>query len=258
MEKFKQYLLATALLAFAQLLLMPSLVMAQTVTSVDLVIIDATDKTVSSVLGTDIGGFGGTSETTLVWVALKVDDRVVTLVAHRNGFVSDTRLGFTSADCSTTPLMAVNNDLWPPVAMAGTNPSQLGNALYIPDLEEIPQMVTIESTMDTFGGAGCIGTGGGPKMVVPAIRIADLDNYFTPPFTVIAQDGQDLTALQQQVDDLEDQVDDLATEDASLQQQITTLEGNLMDHRHGYLTGQGKGHNSVSASTGPAFVPAAP
>ncbi len=156
MEKLKQYLLATALLACAQLILMPCLVMAETVTPAVPVVIDATDKTVSNVLGIDLG-IAGAIETNFVWVALKVDDRVVTLFAHRNGFYSDDRLVFTSANCSTTPLMVANNDLYPPVVVAGTDPSQLGNALYVPDLEETPQMETIESTMDSLGGLGVSG-----------------------------------------------------------------------------------------------------
>ncbi len=234
MEKFKQYLLATALLAFAQLLLVPCLVMAQTVTPAVPVVIDATDKTVSNVLGIDLG-IAGAIETTFVWVALKVDDRVVTLIAHRNGFASDDRLVFTSANCSTTPLMVANNDLYPPVVVAGTDPSQLGNALYVPDLDDTPQTITIESVLDTLGGRGCISGNRGDEMVVSAIRIADLDNHFTTPFTIQAQEGEDLAALQQQVDG---------------------LEGNLVDHRHGYRTGKGRGHNNTRARTGSAVFPA--
>ncbi len=234
MEKFKHYLLATALLACAQLLLVPCLVMAQTVTSAVPVVVDATDKTVSNVLGIELG-LAGAIETNFVWVTLKVDDHLVTLLAHRNGFASENRLAFTSANCSTTPFMPVNNDLRSPVAVGGTDPSQLGNVLYVPDLEEIPQMETIESTMDSLGGAGCVGTGTGLKMVVPAIPIANLDNDFTTPFTIQEQEGEDLAALQQQVDG---------------------LEGNLVDHRHGYRTGKGRGHNNTRARTGSAVFPA--
>ncbi len=50
-----------------------------------------------------------------------------------------------------------------------------------------------------------------------------------------------LAALQQQVDALESQVAD--------------LEGNLNDHSHDYLTGRGRGHNKITANTGPAMFP---
>jgi len=61
-------------------------------------------------------------------------------------------------------------------------------------------------------------------------------DYFTPPFSLQAGPTQDVTALQQQVDDLSD---------------------DFTNHTHTYQTGKNKNHNAVTATTGPA-MPAAP
>jgi hypothetical protein len=46
----------------------------------------------------------------------------------------------------------------------------------------------------------------------------------------------------------------LETENDSLQQQLDSLQEELLNHTHGYLTGKGKGHNNTEAMTGTAEI----
>ena len=63
-------------------------------------------------------------------------------------------------------------------------------------------------------------------------------------------DACDLDDLNQRIGELESQVEALTEQNSMLQQRITDLEDAFSDHTHTYLTGKGKGHNAVEASTG--------
>lgn len=63
-------------------------------------------------------------------------------------------------------------------------------------------------------------------------------------------DACDLDDLNQRIGELESQVDDLINQNQTLQQRITDIEEAFSAHTHTYLTGKGKGHNAVGASTG--------
>ena len=64
--------------------------------------------------------------------------------------------------------------------------------------------------------------------------------------------------MERRMQNLESQVTTLSNENASLQQQITEIDRRVSNHGHSYLTGEGKGHNSIAVSTGPALFPAGP
>ena len=65
-------------------------------------------------------------------------------------------------------------------------------------------------------------------------------------------------AMEQRLQNAESEISTLYDENANLQQQVTEIDGRVSDHSHSYLTGEGKGHNSTTVSTGPAIFPAAP
>ena len=52
------------------------------------------------------------------------------------------------------------------------------------------------------------------------------------------------------------QVETLVDENALLTERVTTVEQQVINHSHSYLTGEGAGHNNTLTSTGPSGFPA--
>ena len=69
----------------------------------------------------------------------------------------------------------------------------------------------------------------------PVIALNNFLSQYTPPFVLAVGSDSGNDALQQQIDELKQA---------------------LQDHAHSYLTGTGKAHKKVVATTGPATVPA--
>ena len=61
--------------------------------------------------------------------------------------------------------------------------------------------------------------------------------------------------MEDRIQNLESEVSTLYEENSSLRERITVLEGSLANHNHSYLTGKGKAHNYIQATTGPAVFP---
>ena len=55
--------------------------------------------------------------------------------------------------------------------------------------------------------------------------------------------------------DLSDEVSTLKQLIEELTDQIAVLQRRQQDHKHPYRTGLGKGHNGISATTGPEVLP---
>ena len=219
----------------------PAFVFAQAIKVIDaLVVLDDTDKKV----GTIVGGtpfLGGTPV-----VAIDVGGVTITIGVVRDRFLGNIGEGpyFESMTCSGTAYIPRQDvpQAVPTVRIAGP-----GNTVYVADPSSVGQTVNVNSAIDEPGSV-LPGEGDCEPFVnmigglVPVVVSADLFTVFTPPFVVREDTGPTLAALQQEVDALESQVAD--------------LEGNLNDHRHGYRTGKGRGHNNTRARTGSAVFPA--
>ncbi len=64
--------------------------------------------------------------------------------------------------------------------------------------------------------------------------------------------------LLSRVQTLESQVGEFIELITSLQQQVTSLQEDLTNHTHRYLTGSTKSHTTTTANTGPATFPGEP
>jgi hypothetical protein len=71
-------------------------------------------------------------------------------------------------------------------------------------------------------------------------------------------DACDIDELRQQMDEMNLLLESLVDENALLQERVTTLEDQVINHSHSYLTGEKDKDNSILTSTGRAKVPAAP
>lgn len=76
--------------------------------------------------------------------------------------------------------------------------------------------------------------------------------------TQIENLSDDYISMEQRIQYLESKVDTLQNENNYPKDQITALEGMVIDHSPIYFTGEGSGHNKIQVLMGPATFPAAP
>ncbi len=132
----------------------------------NLTVVDGNGKKVGPVVG---------AFTRWVIVALRVERVPILVFVYRNRFAGDAVL-FESSDCSGTPLLFSDDD---PLPIWKTGVGGPGSTVYVPDGDA--RTVTVRSSSDVGGRCfSWVAT----RLVRPARALINLDNHFTPPFTL--------------------------------------------------------------------------
>ena len=145
-------------------------------------VFDANNKRVGREIGPIDLPQGLGMNSVLSRVAVEVDDTFFSLGVSRIGFGGAQTVFFESEDCTGTPLMDLppTSLIFPTAVAVFGEDGQSGNIVYTPNLEETPSFINVHSIGLVTGCSSVDVT----REFVPATKLVDLGEMFTPPFTV--------------------------------------------------------------------------
>lgn len=135
----------------------------------DLIVIDSTGNNLGPVIGVTFDG--GTT------VAFPFHGKPLPILVGRNSFPQVNPLNFATTDCTGQPFQVVNGPFLTTTVL-GTK-----NTLFV---ENGPvQSITVQSQLGPFS-SGCSQTSFALSPAVPMKPVIDLNQLFTPPFSVVS------------------------------------------------------------------------